>query len=100
MKSMSVDVSRVARMVSELYPGPSLAVTELQRYWANVVELRDALLHEFWKESQQNDPSPRNEDLIDTVKACLKLPLAPTASSKQVRDPTAPHSSPSLPAVA
>jgi hypothetical protein len=71
---MKVEGPKVAKMVGDLYSSPSLPLTELPRFWANVEGLRDAVLAEFWKEGKA-DAAPRDEELLDTVANQIRLPV-------------------------
>ena len=78
LRAMNVDAVNVAKLLGELYAGPTLPRTELARYWANVTELRDLVLTEIWKAKGLE----RNEELIEAARTSLKLPLCakpPTA---------------------
>lgn len=71
LRAMKLDVVNAARLLCEVYAGSSLPHTELARYWANAIELRDLVLAELWKAEGQD----RNEELIETVRTSLRLPL-------------------------
>ena len=77
---MNVDIVNVVKMVIELYTSKTLPVTELQRYWSNIRELRDLFLTEIWK--PDSGAVTRNDELIEVIKRNLLLPLSQVGGSK------------------